>query len=281
MKHLKPFKKHIISALGLCIILTSTAFAQNPSMDLGGDNDQPIEITADQSLEWYQNEKKFIARKNAQAVQGDTSIAASTLIADYIQGPRENDIEIRQITADQNVVISNAGNKAYSELAIYEVDAGIATMTGSNLRLVTPEQTITAQDRFEYDLNKNQVHAIGQARVRQAQDTMSANKITANLAENPAGEMVLKSVQASQNVVIQTAEETLTGNKGTYDAKTNIAEISGDVKITRGQNILKGDRAQVNLTTNVSKMFGGAPNPVNGKNRVRGTFFPTSQNPSE
>ncbi len=286
MTYWTPRTKHITALLLVSVIFTFTgsiftasksAFAQNASTGLNVDNDQPIEITADQSLEWYQNEKKFIARENAHAIQGGTAIQADILIADYIEGERENDIEIRQITADRNVVISNDGNKAFGDLAIYEVDAGIATMTGQNLRLQTPEQVITAKDRFEYDLNKNQVHAIGRARIQQDQDTMSAHKITAILEQNANGETVLKSVKAYQNVVIQTPEETLRGNNGTYDAQSNIAEITGDVIVTRGQNILEGDRAQVNLTTNVSKMFGGAPNPVNGKSRVRGTFFPSSQ----
>ena len=45
------------------------------------------------------------------------------------------------------------------------------------------------------------------------------------------------------------------------------------MKITRGPNILEGDRADVNLTTNVSTMKGS---PAAG-GRVRGVFYPGSE----
>ena len=51
------------------------------------------------------------------------------------------------------------------------------------------------------------------------------------------------------------------------------AEMHGNVVITRGPNKLEGDKAQVNLKTNMSKIFGNAKN----NKRVKGVFFPSSR----
>ncbi|MEC9235126.1 MAG: ostA-like family protein, partial [Pseudomonadota bacterium] len=84
----------------------------------------------------------------------------------------------------------------------------------------------------------------------------------------------LSRAEAEGNVVITTAEEKITGNKGIYQKDENKAEILGDVVITRGPNILKGTRAELDLLTNISRIFGGETS--DGDTRVRGTFYPDS-----
>ena len=46
---------------------------------------KPLEITADESLEWNRNEKYFKARKNVIAVQGQTALRAELLTALYAE----------------------------------------------------------------------------------------------------------------------------------------------------------------------------------------------------
>jgi lipopolysaccharide export system protein LptA len=77
-------------------------------------------------------------------------------------------------------------------------------------------------------------------------------------------------------VKITTPTEVLTGDYGIYKAETNTAEVKGNVKIVRGPNTLEGDRAQVDLNTNVSSMFGGE-----GTGRVKAVFFPGSEKKPE
>ena len=44
---------------------------------------KPIEIHADQGIEWQSKNKAYIARGNAKAVQGDVSVLADMLTAYY------------------------------------------------------------------------------------------------------------------------------------------------------------------------------------------------------
>ena len=150
---------------------------------------------------------------------------------------------------------------------------GVATLTGHNLKLTTPDQTITASERMEYDTVKNIAKAVGSAKILREPDTLNANIITANFTKDADGKQVLKTAHASGGVIIKTPEETLTGDHGTYNAAQNTAKVTGNVKIVRGPNVLEGSRAEVNLTTNISKMFGS---PESGK-RVKGVFYPGSR----
>lgn len=258
----------------LFVIFAPAAFAQSP-LNVNPDKNKPIEITAVRTIEWHRNDQKYIARGDALARQGDVSVAGETLTADYRGGEGDgSSTQIWRFTAEGNVTVQNASNAAYGDIAVYDIDKGLATMTGSNLRLTSPGQVITADERFEYWAAQGRANAIGNAIVERGDDKLRSNKMTALFKEGPGGEQIFDQIEAVGNVIITTPTEVLTGDYGIYKSSTNIAEITGNVKITRGPNILQGTRAQVNLSTNVSKMFGSPA----GETRVRGVFYPDSQN---
>ena len=241
---------------------------------------EPLEVTADESLEWDRNNQIFTARKNAVAKQGDTAIKAATLTAQYRDNPATGNMEIYNMTAIDNVIIDSRDTKAFGDKAVYVLDKSLATLTGNNLRLVSPDQVITAQDRFEYWTNEGRLIAKGAAKVIRTNpdaqghnDTLEADILTATMKNNEQGKRVLDTLQADGEVIITTATETLYGDHGIYRAGPNTAEITGNVKIRRGPNVLTGEKATVDLNTNISKLFGGAGS--NG--RVSGTFFPGSE----
>ncbi|MFP4313766.1 MAG: LptA/OstA family protein [Alphaproteobacteria bacterium] len=240
-------------------------------------NTQPLEVTADGSLEWHRSDQKFIAKKNALARQGDVSIAAQTLTAAYTEEGEQN-INIQRIDADQNVVITSRDSKAYGDQGFYELQKGYAELTGGNLRLESVDQNVTAKERFEYWVQEGKLLAIGSAKITRLNDqgetnTLEADTITAYLKENAQGERVLDRLEADGNVIITTPTETLTGDQGIYEAVANTAEITGDVTIKRGPNVLEGARASVDLNTSVSRMFGSG----GSRGRVKGVFYPGSE----
>lgn len=254
----------------MCTI--SLSYAQSTGNNISGSKD-PVEISADNTLEWLQNQKQYIANGNVEAQQGDVTIFTDKLVADYKDDNKGGNVEIWQLTATSNVTLKNLDSTATGDNAVYNVETGLATLTGQNLKLTTPDQIITASKRMEYNANQGVAKAVGNAKIIREKNTLTAQTIIANFARDKAGKQTLKTAKANGNVKIKTPDEILTGNSGVYNAVTNTAEITGNVKIVRGPNVLEGARAEVNLTTNVSKMF-GAPN--SGK-RVKGVFFPSSQ----
>lgn len=240
-------------------------------------SEEPIEITADETLEWHRGKNLFVAKKNAIARQGDVSIEAETLTANYREAAG-SDMEIYRVTAADNVIVRSQDSAAYGDDAVYDIDNGLAVMTGDNLRMTSPDQTVTAKESFEYWVEDGRITAIGNAKVTRPKpeggtDTLQADKIAAILKDNDQGQRVLHSMEAIGNVIITTPTEVITGAYGIYRAETNKAELTGDVSITRGPNILQGEKAEVDLTTNTSRMFGDE----NTGGRVRGVFFPGSE----
>lgn len=265
-----------VSIIIIILFLALPAKAQSPS-ELTGDSDKPVEISAGKTLEWHQKEKQYVAEGAVEAKQGDVTLFAEKLVADYRDDEGGGNVEIWQLTATENVRIENVDSTATGDKAIYDVDTGQATLTGKDLKLTTPDQVITAQERMEYNSVKGVAKAVGNAQIVQDSDVLSAPTITANFAKDKNGKQVLKNANAVGGVTIKTPDETLTGDNGFYNAANNTAEIKGNVKIVRGPNILEGARAEVNLTTNISKMFGS---PESGK-RVKGIFFPGSNKEKE
>lgn len=270
------------------LLASSAAFAQSQAP---ANNGQPIEITADKSVEWLRNQQQYVARENVIVTQGNMKIFADLLTADYRDGAQSS-MEIWQLTAEGNVRIADETNTAYGDKGVYDVTQGIATLTGKDLKLVSPDQTVTATDRMEYHANTREAKAIGNAKVVRPKDTLSANIITAffkadtttpehDAAKTPAsplgGGSNLDRLEADGNVVIKTPSETLHGQRAIYRADTNTAELTGNVKIERGPNILEGNRAEVDLDTNISKLFGSEKEG----GRVRGVFFPGSEKKPE
>jgi lipopolysaccharide export system protein LptA len=257
-------------AVLMAAVLLTTGAAQAP---VTANKDAPLIITADETLEWHRNDQKYIARGNASAEQDGISIKAQTLSADY-KDTQKSSMDIHRLTAEGGVQIDSQGNTATGERAVYDVAGGVATMTGDDLRLTSPDQTVTAKERFEYDVKAGRLSAYGDAVVTRAQDTLKADAVSAQFENDKAtGKRKLKELTADGNVVIVTPTETVRGQKGVYRADTNIATLKGGVRIERGPNILEGDEAEVNLNTNVSRMIGGTSTEGG---RVRGVFYPGS-----
>ncbi len=247
------------------------AFAKNNATN--PDSDKPLEIVADDSLEWHRNELYFKAKKNVRAKQGGTTLFSDILIAKYRKSKKSN-IDIYIIKAVGNVQIISAKSKAYGDKAVYSVDKGLAVLTGNNLRLVSEDQIVTARDKFLYWTADGRLEAVGHALAMREGDRIEADKLTAVFVEDEkSGKRVLKTLEAFGNVIITTPEEVLTGDRAKYEANENIAQIFDNVKITKGPNILEGARAQVNLKTNVSKIFGSKEGD-GYSGRVKGVFYP-------
>jgi lipopolysaccharide export system protein LptA len=239
----------------------------------------PLEITADGSLEWHRNENFFLAQNNAMAKQGDMSIAAETLTARYEdEESGAQNFNIQEILAQKDVIIQSKETSAFGQQATYNLQNAYAELTGDNLRLVSPDQTVTAQEKFEYWVSEGRLVARGDATVLRKNakgelNTLKADTLTAYLQKDKNGKQSLERLEASGHVTIKTPTETLSGDKATYTSATNIAEITQRVKIMRGSNILEGSRADVDLNTGISRIFGDSKSG----SRVRGVFYPGSE----
>jgi lipopolysaccharide export system protein LptA len=92
----------------------------------------------------------------------------------------------------------------------------------------------------------------------------------------PGGQQRIKKLEARGAVVVTQKEQTATGDLGLFEMATNTVTLTGNVVMTTGPNVLRGDKLVVNLTSGVSRVESGK----NGQGRVQGLFLPGSA-PSE
>ena len=83
----------------------------------------------------------------------------------------------------------------------------------------------------------------------------------------------IRKLEAKGGVVVTQKEQTATGNTGLFDMKSNTVTLLGNVVITQGQNVLRGDRLFVDLTSGVSRVESGA---AGQGQRVQGLFLPNA-----
>jgi lipopolysaccharide export system protein LptA len=79
----------------------------------------------------------------------------------------------------------------------------------------------------------------------------------------PGGSSQIKRLEANGSVLVTQKDQTATGDKGVFDMRTNTITLMGNVVISQGQNVLRGERLVVDRATGVSRMEGG---------RVQGIF---------
>jgi lipopolysaccharide export system protein LptA len=287
------FKHSPVSLAALALLaLAQPAGAQGFDMSRGGDTQ--IQVYADNGIEWHSDALRVIARGNAKAIRGGMTIDSDMLTAYYRKGPSGD--EIWRLDADGAVKIYSANETATGVKGTYDLDKAIFVLRGQPARLVTATETFQASETLEYWETQRMAVLRGNALATQEDKKLQADTITAHFkdkgaapgsakpaAAKPAaakgspaggGSLELQRADAYGNVVLTTAQEVITGDRGDYNVETGIATVSGSVKITREGNELNGGYAQVNLNTGISKLFGTTPGGAEGAGRVQGVFTP-------
>jgi lipopolysaccharide export system protein LptA len=89
-------------------------------------------------------------------------------------------------------------------------------------------------------------------------------------AESGGGQQQIRRLEAKGGVVVTQRDQTAVGDDGVYDFKSNSMTLTGNVVVTQGQNVIKGDRLWVDLATGVSRV------ETKGQGRVQSVFVPGS-----
>lgn len=127
----------------------------------------------------------------------------------------------------------------------------------------------------------------GNVIVKQGETTMKAARIIVHYdrrgaaplggtqATDPAAVMNdntgLKKVEAEGGVAIFSRDQVATGDKGVYDRTTDIVTLTGNVTLSRGKNVTRGQRLVYNVGTGIATMAAGSGG------RVSSSFAPSEQ----
>jgi lipopolysaccharide export system protein LptA len=254
-----------------CLLLGTTSLAEAktaPSKQSSPAPAQPIEITADQSLEWYQDKNIYVARGNAKAVSGELTVTADLLTAHKRETkvkkksktsgdnkPKDSG-DIDRMTAEGNVVIHKGNARISGDRAIDDIDKQVVVMTGDNLRYENDNQIVTARESLEYWEADKIAVARGQAVAIKGDRRINGDVLTAEFRNQPNGKDQLYKLTAMGNVTVITKNDVVRGDKGVYDASRDIAIITGHVRITRPDGIeLTGDIGEADFASSQSRLI--------------------------
>ena len=277
-------------ALVAGLALAPAAHAQMPLLGGAGDNAKPIGIEAQNGIEWQQNNHLYIARGHATATRGDNKVTADTLTAFYRPDPAHppavtkagNDptaggsTQIYRLEAHGHVIFTNPNEIMTGDDGVYDIDSATLVVTGKGLKIVTPRDTITARDSLEWYDQKQIGVARGNAVAVRADRRVRGDVLTAQVEKQANGQSHISRIDASGNVLVSSPGEVARSDVGVYNLDTGIATLTGHVRLTRGDNVLRGRYAVVDLNTNVSRLLSAPPgSQVAGSDtKVEGLIVP-------
>jgi lipopolysaccharide export system protein LptA len=138
-------------------------------------------------------------------------------------------------------------------------------------------------DSMEWQNEQRIAIARGNADAIQGRYHLHAQVLTAYLNEAEGGAMGrIQLIEAEGGVRLTTPEETANGAVGTYDVGRKMVVLEGDVVLTQGDNVLRGERLVMNLETGRSTLegmaqAGPAPAAGPGAGRVKAIFTPEQE----
>lgn len=132
-------------------------------------------------------------------------------------------------------------------------------------------------DFAEYDQNTGVSTLIGNVEIVQGQMTLTADKLEIHQNTDTSGatdSTDVQEVRAFGNVKVISPEETAQGDTGVYSLAQETVILTGNVKLTRDENVLTGQQLVVQLDTGISRIQAaeGA-----GGGRVQGVLRPRSK----
>lgn len=261
---------------GLLISLANPSIAETTkdSTDDAPSAARQVEVTADQSLEWYQDQHMYVARGNAKAVRGDMVVEADLLSAHERETPTKDPNapkipkadkadnanggsgDIDKMIADGHVRITDPRERVLGDHAVDDMDKHVSVVTGNNLRYETEKETVTATDSLEYWEDKKIAVARGHAVAVGGDRHVEGDVLTAEFRDGPGGEQQLWKMTAVGHVTVITKSDVSRGDKAVYDVSRDIAIITGNVLITRDDGTqLTGDVGEVDFKTNQSRLL--------------------------
>jgi lipopolysaccharide export system protein LptA len=125
-----------------------------------------------------------------------------------------------------------------------------ATFSG-NVKVIQGDTTMTSKVLVVFYESKDP---------NAASTSPGSSKAAANSAPmqsatpGPGGTSSIKRLEAKGNVIVTQKDQVVTGELAVFDTKTNLITMSGGVVLTQCQNVLKGDRLLVDMTTGVSRV---------------------------
>jgi lipopolysaccharide export system protein LptA len=297
----RPELSQLVWGLALALVgavcLCGPALGQGLNPLAAASTANPIHISADNGIEWDQNQQVYIARGNAVAIRGTSEVHADVLTAHYRPSKNKSDggNEVYRLDADGHVVLKGPNRTVVGDQAVYDVDRQIGIVTGQHLKLTTPTDVVTARDSLEwYDQQQvgvargDAVAIRGDRRIRA--DVMTAHFIKAENAAAAPPTTAAKPSAAKPAVGSTTAKPAPAARAGAQGAQAgkpsrvqgpvegdegglqlNRVDAQGHIVVVTATDVARGDYGVYNARTGIVTLLGNVT-VTRGQDTVRGQY---------
>lgn len=235
-----------------------------------------VNVTADERVEWHQKEQKIVAIGNAVATKEDMNINADKMTAYYEgrSGDTKGKSQVKKVEARGNVKMHSPNANAFGNTMDYDLITDVIVLVGEPAKIVTNNEVITAEENITYFPSQQKAIALGNVMATDKENKIYSDKMIAHFQKMAnSSNLDLDKVEIFGNVKIVTPDATVTADKGLYSPKKSLVKLYDNVVINQEGNILKGDKAESNLKTGISKMLSTSKN-----GKVKGVFKEKSNN---
>jgi lipopolysaccharide export system protein LptA len=164
---------------------------------------------------------------------------------------------------------------------------GAALAAGAAVGQVKQQQPISAlkghnsnapvdvtADRIEVQDRADRAIFVGNVHATQAELTLDTARLTVAYSGGGqgGGGVQIRRLDAAGGVVVHSPSETAKGDFGIYDLDRKLITVIGNVQLTRGANVVNGQRLVINLESGRAVIDGGPPGVNSSGGRVSGHF---------
>ena len=128
-------------------------------------NENPIEIFAEEGIEWHKNENKYVAVGNAKAISGSLSLKSERIEAFYTEN-EDSGMNIKEVKAKKNVIVEDRKMKITGgNYAEYKTLEDYFLIVGKNIILTSEANTLRSKEKIEYWRSKRIDHNIDYVKI--------------------------------------------------------------------------------------------------------------------
>ena len=211
------------------------------------------EITTDDGIEVFNNEKYYLLKTNVKITSDEYELSA-----DIVKAYFNKDLyDITKISSDGNVMLNSSnGVKASGEKIDFDIINEDLQIFGKNSLLIYNEINMTSDKEIKIN------NITGEFMVNGPNSRLKSNKIdiTGYLIKGKftqlenVNEIELLNVEDETQINIKTETLDMYALKADYDKKINIIELFDNVKIYRDNESILGDYAKINTLTESYKV---------------------------
>lgn len=273
----------VLPVVALCLLTASSVSAQGLGLLNSNNDGKPISIEAEQGIEWQQNNRVYIARGNAKATRGDSTVYADTLTAHYRPiekkgaaaadktgdgaqtAPANNSkaTKQKQNSAEGGKANGSAGDEA-TEIFRLEADG--------HVRIVTETERVWG-DHAVYDVDQALVVVTGKGlRLETKQDVVTARDSLEwydqkQVAVARGDAVAIRDAKRLRGDTL-TAEVQKTGQEASHISRI---DAQGNVLVSSQDQIARGDSGVYNVDTGIATLVGHVT-LTRADNELRGQY---------